>query len=408
MRASIRFSIISRMAGTVAGLWLCGAGAAWAGGGSGDLDSIQAIIGPADGTNGLCAIFGMNPCPQLPTVTQAILQAAGLGNNLPEMVAAQNDIPQGTRVNAGNPATAPADIPADPISKKAILPTASTTPSVSEVLSTLTPLVFISQSSGTGKATQLYNTQADTFLYAVGVSTFGRVGVSGLTDPDMVYFFYEDLSRNNQIFAIGQTVAKFSFPLTMLNSNGTETKPFMVTLQFTANQTGDCSTSTVVGVGTHPLKASEIGINCAVVFSASPTSMQTHAIFEVAVPLLVTGRCFNGCPPDPNADPAYFYSVLSGFPGPRNNGVYTAFLSDHTNGVLKIGLAPTAGPLGPPPASGSSTFALCATLPDNTTGTGAKLRPAVGAYYAMAASGEMLLSAPLPLPGASSSACPPL
>ena len=91
-----------------------------------------------------------------------------------------------------------------------------------------------------------------------------------------------------------------------------------------------------------------------------------------------------------------------------NSGTYTAFAKDHTNNGLNIGLAPTAGPLGSPPLSGSSTFALCATLPVNTNGTGAQLRPAVGAYYAMATSGEMLLSAPLQATGASSSACPAL
>jgi hypothetical protein len=61
-----------------------------------------------------------------------------------------------------------------------------------------------------------------------------------------------------------------------------------------------------------------------------------------------------------------------------------------------IGLAPTAGPLGSPPATGAPTYALCASLPVNTNGTGAQLRPAVGAFYAIATSGETFLTAPLP------------
>jgi len=177
---------------------------------------------------------------------------------------------------------------------------------------------------------------------------------------------------------------------------------------------GDCSTSTVTGVGTQTLMASQIGIDCAVVFSASPTSTQMHAIFEVAVPLLVTGRCFDGCPPGPNTDPAYFKFALTNKPGPVNNGVFTAFSSDDLGTELSppgnfpsIGLAPTAGPLGSPPASGSSTFALCANLPAGNSNGQAPV-PSVGAYYAMAASGEMFLSAPLPLPGVSSSMCPAL
>src|SRR5215469_8686521 len=104
MRASIGSSIISRLAGAVAGLSLCGAGAAWAGDGA-DLGSLNALL--ADPTSGLCQFFKMSPCPQLPTVTQAVLQVAGLGNNVPEIVRAQNSIPPGVAVTAGNPAAVP-------------------------------------------------------------------------------------------------------------------------------------------------------------------------------------------------------------------------------------------------------------------------------------------------------------
>src|SRR5260370_41668311 len=103
MRTSIRYSIISRIAGAVAGLWLCGAGAAWAGGGA-DLVSLQALLTNTQGT-GLCDVFGIKPCPVPPTVTQTALEVAALGNNLFEMLLAQNNIlPKGSRVYAGNPA----------------------------------------------------------------------------------------------------------------------------------------------------------------------------------------------------------------------------------------------------------------------------------------------------------------
>jgi hypothetical protein len=398
MRAAIRFLTISRRVGAVAALWLMGAGTAWAGDGA-DLGSLQSYIGPPNGSSGLCHTFGMNPCPQLPTVTQAVLEIAGLAINLPEIVRAQNNIPAGSSVTAGN--------------STAILAGLPDATSVSVVLSTLTPLAFISQGSGTAKATQLYDPRADTFLYAVGVSATG-LGI-GLPEPNTVYFFYEDLGRTGQNFATGSVVAKFSFPLTVLyqdNNGVSHERAVPTTLNFIATNAGDCSMSTVVGdfngSGTPQTlnPPSAIGIDCAVVFSASPTSTQKHAIFEVSVQLLVTGAS-----PPPNTDPAYFYSLLhQPQENPVNTGVFTAFVFNDANGKLgqgaSIGLAPTAAPLCstlfpnfngacPSPAPSQIPFALCATLPDNTNGTGAKLRPAVGTYYAIATSGETLVSAPL-------------
>src|SRR5260370_40749512 len=103
MRPSVRPSVLLRAAGVAAGLWLC-AGTAWAGDGQ-DLGSLQALLN--DPNTGLCKIFNMSFCPKLPTVTQAVLQVAALGNNLPEMVRAQNNIPPGSSVTAGNPAAVP-------------------------------------------------------------------------------------------------------------------------------------------------------------------------------------------------------------------------------------------------------------------------------------------------------------
>src|SRR5271157_5262235 len=109
MRLTVRPAGISRLASVSAAIWMAGAGAAWAGDGGDSLGTIQAIIGPATGATGFCSLLGMGTnfgttCPQLPTVTQAILEAAGLGLSPPEMVAAQNSIRPGSNVNAGNPA----------------------------------------------------------------------------------------------------------------------------------------------------------------------------------------------------------------------------------------------------------------------------------------------------------------
>ncbi len=158
--ASLTPLIFSRLAGVLAALWLCGAGSAWAGDG-GDLASLQAIIGQPDGSTGLCAILGMKPCPQLPTVTQGILEVAGLGNSPPEIVGAQNSIAPGSNVIAGNPAAVPPcgvsviPFPLDATTSPKLFGATTilcgqTTQIVPGLLTTLTPLAFTSQ-SGNGR-----------------------------------------------------------------------------------------------------------------------------------------------------------------------------------------------------------------------------------------------------------------
>ena len=456
MSISCRLSVISRLVAATVIIWMYGAGWAWAGDGA-NLQTIQAIIGPPDGSSGFCKMLNMNPCPQLPTVTQALLEAAGLGLSPPEMVAAQNSIPPGSNVFASNPAV--------PLIEGAATPFPLTSPMLfdeqtgSGLLSTLTPLAFISSSKTpleligskensrtTAVLTQLYDRDADTFLYGVTVSLLGETQTPGGTVPDTLLLFYDDLEWTNQNFTRGRTVAKFQLPLTVLNMDGKTERAVPATLQFKAPTT-DCSASKVVGdfngSGTpQTVNATDIALLCTVVFGPSPTSKQTHAIFEVAIPLLVTGGCVNPqipClfpPPIPlDTDPAYFYSFLNHdpvkqkpLPGPINVGLYTAFTFDDyglpnpaanppilgING-FGIGIAPAAGPfctpvtcppgtMPPPPPPGSIKFALCASLPRN--GNGQVLVPSVGAYYAISTAGETLLSAALP--GVSTSVCPRL
>jgi hypothetical protein len=376
-----------------------------------------------------------NPCPQIPTITQWVLEVAGLTNSPPEAIRAQNSITPGSSVTAGNVAAVPTGaLPDYPLplnstsSPPLFLPGNATTPP-SGLLTTLTPIAFASQNpqiSTTAAATPLYDPSADTFVYAVGVSSKAAVNAAGLTDPDKVYFFFDDhFTKTNQKFSTGQIVAKFSFPLTFLNNDGSES-PVMTTLQVAATCTGGPSclkAQAVGGIGTplNPVDASQLGIQFALVFSGSPTLAQNHAIFEVAVPLLVTGACVKPNPeckkgqslPGPNTDPAYFYFLHYVAAGPINIAISTAFGSAGDDlgatptqsgilpsGAFSVGLAPSAGPLCTFDAMGNetcpSTFALCASLADNTNGGKANLRPAVGAYYAIATNGETLLSAPLP------------
>ena len=114
------------------------------------------------------------------------------------------------------------------------------------------------------------------------------------------------------------------------------------------------------------------GLNCAIVFGSSPASRQRHAIFEVAIPLVVTGAN----PPPLNTDPAYFYSYLNpGKAGPFDTGLFHRLpLFDDIFGTpgpgappnflgatgIAIGVAPTAGPLGPPPARAPPQPMRCA------------------------------------------------
>jgi hypothetical protein len=401
MRISLRVFKVPGLAVAVAAIWMYGAGSAWAGDGGESLTGLNNII------SGLCSLLNITtPCPQFPTITQAVLEIAGLETSPPEMVRALNSVAPGTYVDAGNAAA----IPPTPFPL-----TSTTSPTLSNLLSTLTPLAFVSGwKSGPAAATQLYDPDADTFLYAVA-SGAPPVASTGLTVPDSLNLFYDDPSSTNSPVAWDKIVAKFSLPLTVLNSDMTE-RPVSATLQYIGPSRGGlpCSASTVTGnfsgLGNQTLGAAQIGLNCAVVYSRSPISKKPHAIFEIQVPLLVTVA----------TDPPYFY-FASNAPslGPINSSIPSAFFSDETGftptaGTLgpngqSIGIAPTAAPLctgvtcpTPPTIPPPGVFALCASLPRQ--GYDRHLVPAVAADYVIAVDGETLLSSPLP--AVSTSVCP--
>jgi hypothetical protein len=392
MRVSIRSSTISRLAGALATLLLYGAGSAWAGSGGGeDLAGLNSFL-----IDTLCPMLGIptTSCPKLPTITQGFLEIAALENAPPEMVRALNNIPPGNHPDAGNPAVFP------PI----VFPLTSTT--LPDLLATLTPLAFISASNDAGQAaaTQPYNSAADTFLYAV--ASGASIALTGLAIPDTLYLFYDDTPRTNTNLSQRRVVAEFSLPLVVLNTNNTE-RLVPTTLQFSYPGAGNqpCSAATVqgdfLGNGTTQNKnATEIGLNCAVVFAPSPSSTHPHAIFQLQVPLLATRA----------TDPAYFYFAQTGLNGPVSLQIPTAFFKDDTgftpaSGTLgplgkSIGLAPSAEPLctavtcpAPPANPPPPTYALCANLPGNHNRQAPV--PAVAAFYAIATDGETLLSAPI-------------
>jgi hypothetical protein len=395
MRMSIRSSTTSLLAGVTATLWLCGA--AWAGDGGEDLGGLNAFL-----TDTLCPMLGLSTtsCPKLPTISQAVLEIAALENAPPGIVSALNNIAYGNHPDAGNPA-AGNSVVLPPIEFPLTLTT------LPDLLASLRPLAFISVPYDVGPATvtQPNNPTADTFLYAVA-SGSGEVVLNNLPAPDTLYLFYDDTQRTNKNLPERRVVAEFSLPLIVLNTDSTE-RPVLVTLQFSSPGAGSqpCSGATVqgdfVGNGTTQTKnATDIGLNCAVVFAPSPNSAWPHAIFQLQVPLLVTQA----------TDPAYFRFVHTGRPGPISLLIPTAFVVDDagftpTPGILgplgkSIGIGPSAAPQcngttcpAPPANPPTPTYPLCANLPANHN----KLAPipAVAAFYAIATDGETLLSAPI-------------
>ena len=103
MQLSARRLTISCLIFAFVATWLGAVQPARAGDGGADLGSLQTFI-----TGTLCPAVGINPCPQLPTITQAVLEIAGLSNTPPEIARANNNIAMGLHADAGNPSRPPA------------------------------------------------------------------------------------------------------------------------------------------------------------------------------------------------------------------------------------------------------------------------------------------------------------
>src|SRR5207245_6756961 len=140
-----------------------------------------------------------DPCPQLPTITQAVLEYAALTNSPPEAVRAATfaSIPVSAYIDAANPSRPPGVNPIITLINK--VPVFPVDPSV---LSTLRPLAFFASSSGgAATPTQLYDPSANSFFYAAG----GAIG--GGSQPDTLVLFYDDPTRT-QSFSAGQAAAR--------------------------------------------------------------------------------------------------------------------------------------------------------------------------------------------------------
>ena len=400
MRAPNRPSRICWFMGVLAALWLWSGGPAKAGDGGSDLASLQTFI------DEVCSAFTMSSCPQIPTITQAVLQVAAFVDIAPEAVRSSPSfaIPVGPYVDAGNPSHPPGlqclgtgcVDPLNPINGLPIDPS---------VLSSLRPLAFASASKGKGSASpvRLDDVSADTFLYAGGGLSAANAGSS---QPDTLVLFYDDPTRTNKTFPPGQVIARVSLPLTVLNQDGVTERAVSAILNFKAPATGGapCSASTVLGdlagIGAaQSVSPAAIGVNCAIAFAASPASQQPHAIFEVTLPILVTS----------NTDPVITSGSPLGFGAP----FFGDFGFKPAAGVLGasgqfVGIGPNAAPYTATqltcdptngcsypkiPSATSANYSLCANLPTN--GNGSALVPSVAAFHTIAGDGEVLLSAPL-------------
>jgi hypothetical protein len=378
------------LAAAALAFWVCGAAPALAGG-SADAGSVQSSLDSVCGN--LANLFNpaqnaQMPCPQLPTVSQGVLEIAALLNARPEAIRALQGV-SGAAVYASNPvATAPID------------------------LSQLTPLAFEGALTSRGGATptQLYNPKANSYFYAA-TALDPNTG-----QPGILNIYYDYLLRSVPVFVKGQTVAKISLPLAVLDMNGNETAvcgaqgcpASVATLILDATCTGGASCLRALvkgdfaGTGTSAsYNAKDLGINIAATFGKSPISSLPHATFSVQVPLLITAL----------NDPAYFgFNFVSGL---------SPFSSDQTGAAapvlgagVSVGIPPYAAPLCANPAGAAcptptpvSTYGFCASFSNNFTGPIGKPAPAVAAFVQIGTDGEALASTPLP-PGSGLPQCP--
>lgn len=401
MRTWVGSSAISRFAGVVTTVWWCGMGSAWAGGGGSDL-GIQPIL------NTICTDVGMTSCPEVPTLTQAILQMSGLANVAPDYVRG----PQGPIAAQGFSGLCSVSPPPGGILNvcsqanaiNAVNPPAASPIAVSD-LPSLTPLAFTT-GKGLAVPVPLGTSGANSFLYAVATpDQNGEI-------TTLTLFFDYPVQTNSSIQK--SAFAKVSLPLQVLNSDGTErlicgatgcpaSLTSLATLQISgcssgagcvngllANVVGDFSSQgTIITIS-----ASQLNIGVSVSFAPSPNSDRSHFLLGVQVPLLVTH----------GNDPAYFGVVPSGVvPVNALSGLPTAFTTElkptSTYGI--IGVAPQAAPAclvsgSCPPAT--TTFPFCASF--SGTGSGplgsGSFHSAVATFASVGTDATTYVSSPLP------------
>jgi hypothetical protein len=465
MRASVAFSIISRLAGAVAALWLCGGGAVWAGSGGGaDLGTLNSAL------TSLCSFLEAPPfsinlpsCPQAPTVAQGVLQLAAWNVVPTEMIRATNSIPLKGAVNAGNPSIPPVGPVPPPITA---FPVGADV--LSNLLPNLTPLAFKGPDA-IGKTVTL-STNNTTPVTSKILNFASTKGLTAGQNYSIV-----DTTRPTAI-STGTTLISFTGAAVTMSANaagpgvGSGDKitltPIATATQLYDPDAGAFSYALASGTGSQPdtfyslyedlslVKQtfnkdqivayfslpltmldstgtpSQVMTNLQVkaVCSGGPACLQAFAVGGIggsspSNPIPATNFGINFAlvfAPSPIAttshaffelqvplvitnaiDPLYFFNPVANVGSP--------FTAETT---ASIGIRPSAAPLcsgtGPcPPPTPPYVFALCAMLPagnGNGNGNVQAPVPAVAEYYAISTAGETLLTAPLN--GFSGSVCP--
>jgi hypothetical protein len=411
-----KLSTLSRVVGAIAAGWFCGIGAAWAGG-SADLGSLQSSL------NTICDnVFGMTACPQLPTITQVILELAGLENLPPDY---QRGNAQICDIAPGNSTQLPQ---CSAVALNAVNPPTLSGLSLPNDLYNMKPLGFVSALNKTGPAVPAgpSTSGANSFFYAAAVQSRGQAQTLNLV--------YDYPPQTSSTFDV-----EISLPLQMLNSDGSES---LVTTSGTSSGTlmtvhcagATCSSRIIAPPNLVGRSAADLGVTISPAFGPSPNSDRAHAILQVQVPLLVTGpakpaQCGKDIlsnTPDPAScgnDPAYFGVDGTGDKNTGNptyinqlSGLPTFTVNDlgFTPGFLgtPVGIAPYAappcGPNGakcsnPLPSNFQTTFPFCASF--SLSGA---LRQAVTAFYSIGTDSTTYVSAPtIPQPPPPAGVTPP-
>jgi hypothetical protein len=373
MGGSLRLSVISRLAGAAAVIWMCGAGAAWAGDGGSSGISLQGVL------DGICALFGngTEPCPQLPTVTQQVIEIAGLTGEPPNLVRAINSV------------CGPTGLPCPEIAVNAVNGLAKSSPLGSvDALWYLAPLAF----TPGPVATQYGNSAAKSFFYAHALA-----GANG--QPQTLDLFYDLTGTNTLVVPVA-----LSLPLVVLNPDGSE-RPVAATLDavcvgFT------CANATVsgdfLGTGkTAKYNAGALGLDLNFAFLPSPNSSAPHPIVEVQIPLVVTMQ----------NDPQYFATppCPAGVNPISNSCVaFTKDVRGFPTSVLGTGKSVGVAPYAAPPCTATTCpsvtppnpptfFGFCATISRSSV---------IAAFASIGTDGTTYASTPTP-GAASTTQCPP-
>jgi len=409
--------------GALAALTLLSAGSAAAGAGGGEQGGvIQRTLAL------FCQFLGMSSCPQVPTLTQGVLELAGLQTTAPDYV--RGPFSLGICSVAGNPLpNNPITLqPCSDIAVNAVNASVSSPVTVSD-LSRLSTLAFTTNKLGQAVPAQPGDHSANSFLYAV------TTGAN--EEPNALTLVYDNPFQTS--FAADQVVAKISLPLQVLSLTdgserlvccGVQGAPASVTvLQISTSANGGfiaVVTGDFIGDGTQQShSAAELGLEFPLgspaILTSTRNSNKPHAIFQVSVPLLVTGpsntakcgKAISNQTPDPadcGNDPAYFGvtpggSTVGNLIGSSTGinqitGLPTAFSNDaigFTPAFLRqpIGIAPSAAPPGPPPrcigtiCTPTYTYPFCASFLIN-----GHLSAATAAFYSIGTDGTTNVSAP--------------